>query len=99
MDTESLLIPIGIIFLISYGSFIIYWYVVKREKFEWVQVDERIEVVINKSARNAFGVTWLTMFIFVDFKTPTATSLLIVVASGLAVLIFSYYWYLFNERS
>ncbi len=77
--------------------FLIYWYGIKKMRYEWIQEDERTRAIVDKSARNAFIVTWLTMFIFVDFGAPDAGSLLIVVASGLAVLIVSYYAYLFKS--
>ena len=63
----------------------------------WLRGDERTKTILNRIARNAFLVLWLTMFIFVDFGAPDAGSLLIVVASGLAVLIVSYYAYLFKS--
>ena len=97
IDTEPFLLPFFIVFITAYVLFLVYWYGIRREKYEYIQIDERVEAVINKSARNAFFVTWLTMFIFVDFGAPDAGSLLIVVASGLAVLIVSYYAYLFKS--
>ncbi len=97
IDTEPFLLPFFIVFITAYVLFLVYWYGIRREKYEYIQIDERVEAVINKSARNAFIVTWLAMFIFVDFGAPDADSLLIVVASGLVVLIVSYYVYLFKS--
>ena len=97
VDTEPIAQTVGLVFIGLFILFLIYWYGIRREKFEYIQVDERVEAVINKSARNAFIVTWLCMLIFVDFGAPDADSLLIVVAAGLAVLIVSYYAYLFKS--
>ena len=77
--------------------FLVYWYGIRREKYELIQEDERTKAIIDKSARNAFFVTWLTMTIFVDFGAPDAGSLLIVVGAGFAVLLVSYYGYFFKS--
>ena len=90
-------------FLVSIGLsivlfilFVIYWYGIRRKRME-VQVDERVRANTDKSARNAFFVTWLAMFIFVDFGAPDASSLLVVVAAGLVVYGVSYYVYSFKS--
>lgn len=77
--------------------FLIYWYGIKKMRYEWIQEDERTRAIVDKSARNAFIVTWLTMFIFVDFGAPDAESLLIVVGAGFAVLLVSIYGYFFKS--
>ncbi len=86
------------VFLVIIGLFIlfvIYWYGIRRKRME-IQVDERVRANTDKSARNGFIATWLAMFIFVDFEAPDADSLLIVIASGLAVLIVSSFIYYFK---
>ncbi len=97
VDTEPIAQIVIWVLIGFFILFLVYWYGIKRRRFEYIQIDERVEAVINKSARNAFIVTWLAMFIFVDFGAPDADSLLIVVASGLVVLIVSYYVYLFKS--
>ena len=77
--------------------FLVYWYGIKKMRYEWIQEDERTRALVDKSARNAFIVTWLTMFIFVDFGAPDAESLLIVVGAGFAVLLVSIYGYFFKS--
>ena len=87
------------VFLVIIGPFIlflVYWFGIRRKRME-VQVDERVRANTDKSARNGFIATWLAMFIFVDFEAPDADSLLIVVASGLAVLIVSSFFYYFKS--
>jgi len=79
-----------------YFIFIIYWYGIRREKYEKILEDERTKAVVDRSARNAFVITWLTMFQFVNFDMPDAGSLSIVVASGLVVFVVSYYVYFFK---
>ena len=77
--------------------FLVYLYGIKKMRYEWIQEDERTRANVDKSARNAFIVTWLTMFIFVDFGAPDAESLLIVVGAGFAVLLVSIYGYYFKS--
>ncbi len=77
--------------------FLVYLYGIKKMRYEWIQEDERTRALVDKSARNAFIVTWLTMFIFVDFGAPDAESLLIVVGAGFAVLLVSIYGYYFKS--
>ena len=89
------LVSIGL-FIVLFILFVIYWYGIRRKRME-VQVDERVRAVTDKSARNAFFVTWLAMFIFVDFGAPDASSLLVVVAAGLVVYGVSYYVYSFKS--
>ncbi len=77
--------------------FLVYLYGIKKMRYEWIQEDERTRANVDKSARNAFIVTWLTMFIFVDFGAPDAESLLIVVGAGFTVLLVSIYGYYFKS--
>jgi uncharacterized membrane protein len=77
--------------------FLIYWYGIKKMRYEWIQEDERTRAIVDKSARNAFIVTWLTMFIFVDFGAPDTSSLLVAVAAGLVVYIVSGFIYNFKS--
>lgn len=97
IDTQPIAQTVIWVLIGFFVLFLVYWYGIRREKFEWIQEDERTRAVLDKSTRNAFLVTWLAMFIFVDFEAPDADSLLIVVASGMAVLIVSYYVYLFKS--
>ena len=89
-DVIYFMIPIGLNLLLA---LLVAW---KRRR-AGIQVDERVEAITDKSARNGFIATWLAMFIFVDFGAPDAGSLLIVVASGLAVLIVSSFFYYFKS--
>lgn len=62
--------------------------------------DERTELLLAKSARNAFFATYLALFIHLcitEASTLEAESLLIVLASGLFVLIVSLPLYFFKK--
>ncbi len=97
VDTQQIARTAFWVFMGLIILFLVYWYGIRREKYEFIQEDERTKAIIDKSARNAFIVTWLTMFVFVDFGAPDAGSLLIVVGAGLAVLLVSYYGYFFKS--
>lgn len=97
VDTQQIARTAFWVFMGLIILFLVYWYGIRREKYEFIQEDERTKAIIDKSARNAFFVTWLTMAIFVDFGAPDAGSLLIVVGAGLAVLLVSYYGYFFKS--
>ena len=62
--------------------------------------DERTELLLAKSARNAFFATYLTLFVHLlitDADMLDASWLLIVMASGLFVLIVSLPFYYFRR--
>ena len=85
------LAAIGIWFMVN-----LHWYGVRGEGYNKRHDDERTKTIFDRSARNAFMIMWLTMFVVVAFGTLEAGPLLIVVASGLAVFGISYYVQLFR---
>jgi len=84
---------------------VVYRFGIRREYFKpTVAVDERVKTVIDKSARNGFLVTYLTLFAILfytevsDMRFILDTKLLIVViAVNLFVYILSFLFYYYRR--
>ena len=97
IDTEPIAQIVIWVLIGFFVLFLVYWYGIKRRRFEFIQIDERVRAITDKSARNGFIATWLGMLIFVDFGAPDTSSLLVAVAAGLVVYIVSGFIYNFKS--
>jgi uncharacterized membrane protein len=91
---SSVVVPVLLIIIPL--LFLAYKYRKRRKKLV-VKVDERVRAISDKSARNGFIATWLSLLVIVDFGAPDANALLAVVASGLVVFIASLLIYNFKS--
>jgi uncharacterized membrane protein len=89
-------VAVPVLLIIIPLLFLAYKYRKRRKKLV-VKVDERVRAISDKSARNGFIATWLSLLVIVDFGAPDANALLAVVASGLVVFIASLLIYNFKS--
>lgn len=76
---------------------LVFKYFIRKEKIR-VQVDERIRAISDRSARNGFIATYLTLLILLTLEAPPdAKSLLIVIATSLFVWIISFIFYYYKK--
>ena len=99
--SESVILWLSIIILLI-GIFLlifmlIFKYYIRKEKIR-VQVDERIRAISDRSARNGFVATYLTLFILLALEVPPdAKSLLITIATSFFVFLISSIFYYYRR--
>jgi len=87
----AIIIPLILIFLL------VYKYIIRKGKIR-VKVDERERAISDRSARNGFIATYLTLFILLTLETPPdAKTLLITIATSLFVFLISFIFYYYRR--
>ncbi len=87
----AIIIPLILIFLL------VFKYGIRKEKIR-VKVDERERAISDRSARNGFIATYLTLFILLTLETPPdAKSLLITIATGFFAFLISFIFYYYRR--
>jgi len=94
---ESVFLWLPIIILLIGIFLLVFKYYIRKEKLRFKE-DERESAILDRSARNGFIATYLTLFILLTLDIlPDAKSLLIVIATGFFVYLISFIFYYYKK--